>query len=142
MTLEEYDLRIEASKSGMSVDQYKSHIEAEKLGMSDEEYKVYLELMNGNAVSNEMLTIPETMTELPKNVFKQFSFKRITFNNALTKISDGAFAGCESLAELDIPESIKELGKKHLRAVLLCRISRYIKALKKLEIVHLKTVFL
>jgi hypothetical protein len=112
MTLEEYDLRIEASKSGMSVDQYKSHIEAEKLGMSDEEYKVYLELMNGNAVSNEMLTIPETMTELPKNVFKQFSFKRITFNNALTKISDGAFAGCESLAELDIPESIKELGEE------------------------------
>ena len=112
MTLEEYDLRIEASKSGMSVDQYKSHIEAEKLGMSDEEYKVYLELLNGNAVSNEILTIPETMTELPKNVFKQFSFKRITFNNALTKISDGAFAGCESLAELDIPESIKELGEE------------------------------
>lgn len=112
MTLEEYDLRIEASKSGMSVEQYKSHIEAEKLGMSDEEYKVYLELLNGNAVSNETLTIPESMSELPKNVFKQFDFKRIVFNNTLTKIPDGAFAGCKSLAELDIPESIKELGEE------------------------------
>lgn len=112
MTLEEYDLRIEASKLGMSVEQYKSHIEAEKLGMSDEEYKVYLELLNGNAVSNETLTIPESMSELPKNVFKQFDFKRIVFNNTLTKIPDGAFAGCKSLAELDIPESIKELGEE------------------------------
>lgn len=112
MTLEEYDLRIEASKSGMSVEQYKNHKAAEKLGMSDDEYRVYLELLSGNAVSNEILTIPESMTELPKNVFKQFSFKRITFNNALTKISDGAFAGCESLVELDIPENIKELGEE------------------------------
>lgn len=112
MTLEEYDLRIEASKSGMSVEQYKSHKEAEKFGMSDDEYKVYLELLNGNAVSIETLSIPESMIELPKNVFKQFDFKRITFNNALTKISDGAFAGCKSLVELDIPENIKVLGEE------------------------------
>lgn len=112
MPLEEYDLRIEASKFGMSVEQYKSHKEAERLGMSDDEYNVYFELLSGNAVSNEILSIPESMTELPKNVFKQLDFKRIVFNDALTKVSDGAFAGCKSLVELHVPETIKEIGEE------------------------------
>lgn len=112
MTLEEYDLRIEASKSGMSVEQFMNHKYAEKLGMSDKEYAVYLELSKGNIVADDVITIPKSLTELPKNVFKQFKFQKICFNDTLTKISDGAFAGCEFLAELVIPESVKEIGKE------------------------------
>ena len=110
ITLEEYDLRAEASKAGVSVEQFKAHKEAEKLGMSDEEYAIYLGLLKDNLTSADTITIPESLTELPKNVFKQFSFRKIIFNSALTEISDEAFDGCEHLAELTIPENIKQIG--------------------------------
>lgn len=112
ITLEEYDLQIEASKKGMSIEQYKNHIEAEKLGMSNDEYKAYLDLLNDNDIANEVLVIPESMTELPKNVFKHFNFKSVVFNSVLTKIPEGVFVGCESLMELNIPENIKSIGKE------------------------------
>ncbi len=126
MTLEEYDLRIEASKSGMSMEQFKNHKEAEKLGMSDEEYSVYLDLLSQNVIIDDVITIPDSLTELPQNVFKQFSFKKIVFNTSLEKISDNAFEGCESLVELVLPNSIKAIGENafskcgSLQRIVLC----------------------
>lgn len=112
MTLEEYDLRIEASNAGMTFEEYKLHQEAEKLGMSDEEYKVYSELGASNSVADDVLTIPTTLTTLPKNVFKQFSFRSVVFHSGIKEIADDSFEGCASLETVTIPSSVEKIGNR------------------------------
>lgn len=110
MTLEEYDLRIEAAKSGMSLEQYSIHKEAETLQMSDEEYIAFKSLQESNAIIDGKLFIPETLTELPRNVFKHLSFCSIVFPKSLIEIPDNAFEGCSDLAILSIPANVKKIG--------------------------------
>ena len=112
MTLEEYDLRIEASNAGMTFEEYKLHQEAEKLGMSDEEYKVYSELGASNSVVDGVLTIPTSLTTLPKNVFKQFSFRSVVFHSGIKEIADDSFEGCASLETVTIPSSVEKIGNR------------------------------
>lgn len=110
MTLEEYDLRIEASKSGMSLEKYQAHKEAEKLQMSDEEYDIYKNSGILDSIANGVLTIPNALTELPKNVFKHFDFTSVIFPETLTEIADGAFEDCKQLTSVQIPPYIKKIG--------------------------------
>ena len=110
MTLEEFDLRIEASKSGMSVEKYQAHKEAEKLQMTDEEYEIYQHAGISGAIADGVLSIPEALNKLPKNVLKHFEFKSIVFPEALTEIDAGAFEDCKQLESVIIPAHIKKLG--------------------------------
>lgn len=112
MTLEEYDLRIEASKSGMSIEKYQAHKDAEKLQMSDEEYDIYKNSGISESIANGILTIPNALTELPKNVFKHFEFTSVIFPETLTEIADGAFADCRQLTSVKIPSHVKKIGNE------------------------------
>ena len=51
--------------------------------------------------------IPETMEEIGENAFKESGLESIHTNNALKYIRRGAFEGCESLKEINLPSTVE-----------------------------------
>ena len=70
-----------------------------------------LEGMNLNVESLQTLTIGNSVTEIPANMFKGVShLTALTLGNSLTAIGDEAFSGCTSLTEVILPPSVETIG--------------------------------
>jgi len=59
----------------------------------------------------EAVIIPYSVTRIGLNAFKGSSVKRIFIPDGVTVIDSGAFAYCQSLTELILPNSLIKLGK-------------------------------
>ena len=63
---------------------------------------------NGNDTS---LTLPEGVTEIGSETFKDSSVRNVRIPYGVTRIGDSAFNRCYRLAEISIPESVTYIGK-------------------------------
>lgn len=63
-----------------------------------------------NGCSLVSVTIPEKITKIENYTFRGNDFETIELSNRITSIGWDAFAGCEKLTEVTIPESITELS--------------------------------
>ncbi|MGN0613483.1 MAG: leucine-rich repeat protein [Porcipelethomonas sp.] len=71
--------------------------------------KTEIQFISNNIISCE---IPDTVTEIPE---KAFAFNKVLNHvklpAALKIINDSAFKGCESLAEINLPDGLEEIGR-------------------------------
>ena len=68
-------------------------------------------ILVGYKGEDENVVIPEGVTEIAKNVFKNCTFiKSVKFPNSLERIGENAFNGCSELGQITFPDSLKELG--------------------------------
>ncbi len=73
---------------------------------------IYVKDENGGETEVTDLVIPEGVTEIPNEFFKDVaSITSITIPSSVTLIGDNAFAGCTNLATVTFPESSINMGK-------------------------------
>lgn len=58
------------------------------------------------------ITVANGVESIGISAFHGYKVQKVILPNSLKKISDRAFQWCESLNVIDIPDSVKELGKK------------------------------
>ena len=70
-----------------------------------------------NSVGATSVHIPGTVTSLGKNAFfKNDWVEHVYLSYGLQSIGDGAFYGCKSLREIDLPVTLREIGKSAFEA--------------------------
>lgn len=57
-----------------------------------------------------VLTIPEGVTSIDKNVFKETEIIGVNFPQSLTSIKSNAFLNCRYLTEVEIPDGVTQIG--------------------------------
>ena len=67
-------------------------------------------LFFGELVLFQQLFFPEGITYLPMNLFIASGITSVTLPNSLTEIRDAAFAHCQSLTSIEIPDNVEWLG--------------------------------
>lgn len=66
-----------------------------------------------NCAKLKNVVLPETMEELPANLFKGCgSLTAVNIPEGVTVIGEGAFSGCSSLTELVLPDSVVEIKSR------------------------------
>ena len=70
-----------------------------------------IEGMNLDVNNLKTLTIGNSVTEIPANMFKDAAkLTDLTLGNSLTAIGDEAFSGCTALTEVILPPSVETIG--------------------------------
>jgi len=70
-----------------------------------------IESMNLDVNNLKTLTIGNSVTEIPANMFKDAAkLTDLTLGNSLTAVGDEAFSGCTSLTEVILPPSVETIG--------------------------------
>jgi len=73
-------------------------------------------IVNGELIkyygNDDAIVIPNGVTYIADNAFKQCTAKKITIPETVTKIGDEAFSMCNNLASIKIPDSVTYIGDR------------------------------
>lgn len=110
LSLEDFDLLLQAEKLDMSLAEYKHHLEAEKLGLTDREYTLYLDVLENGRIAAGVFTVPQTYAELSRRVLKLLDFHTVVIPDSLVTIPDWSFAGWE-MKKVTISATVQTVGE-------------------------------
>ena len=65
--------------------------------------------LNGKKIEGK-LVLPEGITKIPSDTFKNCGITSVTIPDSVTSIGDYAFEDCESLTSITIPDSVTSIG--------------------------------